>query len=106
MSDNPGFLERLREEQMTQGPEEIPVDPTHPNYAEVSGEQSSLASQVDRGMQDGTLIDLQQQHYYDDSIIMFAMEAVNGIKGLEFESYEDWEQHVDRVVAKIKANRS
>src|SRR5215203_7356112 len=40
---------------------------------------------------------------YDEYLTMHAMEIVNNIKGLEFETYEDWESHVDLVLAKIKS---
>lgn len=113
MSDNPGFLETLREQQMTQGPEfdPIPVDPTHPQYEGVSGNLAWQQSQEESAkanipFSEDVNLDIQNQHYYDDSITMFAMDAVNNIKGLEFESYEDWEAHVDRIIHKIKSNRS
>jgi hypothetical protein len=113
---NEGFLEALKN--IPDGPEfdptpvaDIPVDPTHPDYKGVSGNLSWQQSQEEVAKEsipfsEQGIVDMEQMHYYEDSIIMFAIDAVNSIKGLEFESYEDWELHVDKVVAKIKANRS
>jgi hypothetical protein len=33
-----------------------------------------------------------------------AMKIVNEIPGVEFESFDDWMNHVDKVVEKIKAS--
>jgi hypothetical protein len=115
MSNEPGFLETLKGQDMI--PElNIPVDPTHPLYGEASGHLSYQASQEERAKENVPLTDgriremlardkAEQEGYYRDSIIMFAIEATNKIPGIEFESYEDWEAHVDKIVAKIEAYR-
>jgi hypothetical protein len=115
-----GFLEELKKQQ--DGPEfdpipgeerRVPVDPTHPHYGEASGNlvwqqsQENQAKESIRGeIQDLTAYLTNEEQKYDDYLIITAMQITQAIPGVEYESYEDYEAHVDRVLAKIKANRS
>jgi hypothetical protein len=109
MSDNPGFLETLREQQITQGPDFDPAPPIEEkSIGEVSGNLAWQQSQEENAKAN-THIEVASEDMlfaYRDSLVIKAMELANSIPGVEFESYEDWEAHVDKVVTKIKSNRS